>query len=136
MGQWIKDKISGFFGGIFGGIKKLLGISSPSKKFAEIGVNMAMGLGEGFSDEMDKVGKKINSSIPTEIDTGLDINGRVNSGVYGFDYGRLAAALGDVLFGVFEALPEQAVVINIDGTKLGRVNATKNNCRTTTIGVE
>jgi|LSQX01.3.fsa_nt_gb phage-related protein len=68
MGQWIKDKVSGFFSGVVDSVKGLLGIHSPSKVFAGIGENMALGLGEGFSTEMDGIGKKINNSIPTSFD--------------------------------------------------------------------
>ncbi len=68
MGQWIGDKVSGFFGGIVSGIKRMLGISSPSKVFADqIGANMAAGIGEGFSKQMGAVskamGKEINGTV-------------------------------------------------------------------------
>ena len=66
--SWVKNKISGFVGDIVGGIKSLLGIHSPSRVFAGIGDNMAKGLGEGFTDEMDKVSKDINNAIPTDFD--------------------------------------------------------------------
>lgn len=68
MGQWIKDKVSGFFGGIVDGVKGLLGIHSPSKVFAGIGDNMALGLGEGFGKTMGGVTKDIEKAIPTEFD--------------------------------------------------------------------
>ncbi|MGI6405057.1 MAG: phage tail tape measure protein [Syntrophaceticus sp.] len=41
MVSWIKDKISGFVGGIVSGVKGVLGIKSPSTVFAGIGDNMA-----------------------------------------------------------------------------------------------
>lgn len=66
--SWVKNKISGFVGDIVGGIKSLLGTHSPSRVFAGIGDNMAKGLGEGFTDEMDKVSKDINNAIPTDFD--------------------------------------------------------------------
>ena len=66
--SWVKNKISGFVGDIVGGIKSLLGIHSPSRVFAGIGDNMAKGLGDGFTDEMDKVSKDINNAIPTDFD--------------------------------------------------------------------
>lgn len=68
MGAWIKEKVTGFFGGIVGSVKGLLGIKSPSKVFADIGDNMALGLGEGFSDTMGAVSKEIQKSIPTKIE--------------------------------------------------------------------
>lgn len=45
---WVKDKISGFVGDIVGGIKGLLGIRSPSAVFAEMGTNMALGIGQAL----------------------------------------------------------------------------------------
>lgn len=68
MGSWIKDKVSGFFGGIVDGVKGLLGIHSPSTVFAGIGDNMALGLGQGFESTMGSVTKGIKGAIPTEFD--------------------------------------------------------------------
>lgn len=65
MVTWLKNKISDFVGGIVGSVKGVLGIQSPSKVFAGIGENMALGLGEGFEDSMNAVAKDINKSIPT-----------------------------------------------------------------------
>ena len=53
LGGWIWDKISGFFNKtIVGGIKKLLGIASPSKVFAEMGEFSAEGYIGGFAKTM------------------------------------------------------------------------------------
>ncbi len=79
MGDWIKDKVSGFFGGIVDGAKDFLGIKSPSKVFAGIGANMAAGLGVGFEDEMNNAAKKINASIPTDVKLTTDANVTVSS---------------------------------------------------------
>ena len=43
---WLWDQVTGFFGGIVDGIKNFLGIHSPSTVFADIGGNMAAGVGE------------------------------------------------------------------------------------------
>ena len=67
MGSWIKEKVSGFFGGIVDGVKGLLGIHSPSTVFAGIGDNMAAGLGKGFESTIGGVTKDIEKSIPTEF---------------------------------------------------------------------
>ena len=51
--NWIWDKISGFFNKtIVGGVKKLLGIASPSKVFAEMGEFSAEGYIGGFAKTM------------------------------------------------------------------------------------
>lgn len=60
---WIKEKVTGFFGGIVDGVKNFLGIHSPSKVFAGIGGYMAEGLGEGFDDEFKSVKDGIESSM-------------------------------------------------------------------------
>lgn len=59
MGGWIREKVTGFFSGIVDGVKGILGIHSPSKVFAGIGENMALGLGEGWSGEFDAVKKSV-----------------------------------------------------------------------------
>lgn len=65
MAAWIGEKISDFFGGIVDGVKGMLGIHSPSRVFAGIGENMALGLGQGFASEMKSIGAGIQSAIPT-----------------------------------------------------------------------
>lgn len=70
LGSWLYDKVSGFFGGIVDGVKGMLGIHSPSRVFAGIGKNMALGLGEGFDKQMQSVSAGIQSAIPTPtVDT-------------------------------------------------------------------
>lgn len=69
--------VKGFFSGIVGGIKSLLGIQSPSLVFKqEIGLEMAAGVGEGFEDEMTTVNNKIKGSINTTF----DVNGAIGAG--------------------------------------------------------
>ena len=63
MGSWIREKVTGFFNGIVNGVKGILGIHSPSKVFAGIGENMALGLGEGWSGEFDAVKKSVNGDM-------------------------------------------------------------------------
>ena len=69
MGKWISDKVSAFFGGIVSSVKGILGIHSPSTVFADIGGNMAKGIGVGFSDAMTKVSQDMQRVIPTRFDT-------------------------------------------------------------------
>lgn len=61
-GQFMAN-VKKFFTGIVDGVKRALGIHSPSKVFANIGEFMAKGLDEGFSDEFDKVKGNITSSL-------------------------------------------------------------------------
>ncbi len=70
--SWLLKKVKKWCGSILNGIKAFFGIKSPSKVFQdEVGKNMALGLGEGFSNEMKNVTKQINNSIPTDIDMAM-----------------------------------------------------------------
>lgn len=70
LGSWLYDKVSGFFGGIVDSVKGMLGIHSPSRVFAGIGQNMALGLGQGFEKQMQSVTAGIQNAIPTPtVDT-------------------------------------------------------------------
>lgn len=70
LGSWLYDKVSSFFSGIVDGVKGMLGIHSPSRVFAGIGQNMALGLGQGFEKQMQSVTAGIQNAIPTPtVDT-------------------------------------------------------------------
>lgn len=63
MGDWLKSQFTSMLSGVVGGVKNFLGIHSPSTVFAEIGENMAAGMGVGFNKEMDSVRGTINSNL-------------------------------------------------------------------------
>ncbi len=93
MAGWIKDKVSGFFSGIVDGVKGLLGIHSPSRVFADIGSNMAKGVGVGWNSEF--------GSIRDEIENGMqfspvNISTRYSAGIDGYA-SESNAVLGDIL---------------------------------------
>lgn len=70
MGAWIKEKIGGFASGIVDSIKDFFGIHSPSKVFRdEIGRMLALGVGEGFAEEMKAVRDEMQDEIPTDFST-------------------------------------------------------------------
>ncbi len=70
MGQWIKDKITGFADGVIGGFKSVFGISSPSKVMRDsVGRYLAEGLGEGFMDELPSIAEEARKAL-----TNLDIS--------------------------------------------------------------
>ena len=55
-GSWLWGKITGWCNDFVAGFKKGLGIHSPSKLFADIiGKNIALGIGQGFSDNISSV---------------------------------------------------------------------------------
>lgn len=92
MGAWLGEKVSSFFRGIVDGVKGILGIHSPSRVFAGIGQNMALGLGQGFEKQMQSVTAGIQNAIPTPtVDTvynaaaGL-VNGLAAQGAAGGSY--------------------------------------------------
>ena len=53
--SWLWEKVSGWASSLVSGIKDFFGIHSPSTVFAEIGGNMADGVGVGFTDRMGGV---------------------------------------------------------------------------------
>lgn len=79
MASWLWDQISGWCQGIFDGIKNFFGIHSPSKLFSdEIGRYLALGVGEGFDDNIDKVYKQMKSAVDFEtqkLSTSLSTSG-------------------------------------------------------------
>lgn len=80
--SWFSDKVNG----LVSGVKKILGIASPSKVFAGIGGFMAEGLGEGFDDQFGAVKKGIENSM--NFDAGIitadaNISRHDTSGSYG-----------------------------------------------------
>lgn len=74
---WIRNKIRGWVGNVTDFIKRLFGINSPSRLFRdEIGKNLALGLGEGFTDNMEEVKRDMADAIPKNFnsDLKLDVN--------------------------------------------------------------
>lgn len=73
--DWVLDKIKGFGSSILNGIKGVFGIHSPSTVFRdEVGKNMALGVGEGFSDTMNDVAKEMANALPDSFDTSINSN--------------------------------------------------------------
>ena len=64
--QWLFDKIKGFKDQVLNKFKSFFGIHSPSTLFRDqVGVFMAQGIGEGFTDEMSSVSKQMNKAMAT-----------------------------------------------------------------------
>ena len=102
--NWVIGKIKGFGEDILNGIKSFFGINSPSKLFEdEIGKNLALGIGEGFSDTMANVSSEMETAIPTNFDSAMNIETSFNS--KNTDYGIMFEALK-------EALKEVKIVMN------------------------
>lgn len=85
--SWVKQKISNMGSQITSAIKKVFGIASPSKLWKkEVGAMLALGIGEGFSDEMEDVKADMQaeaSGLTTTMTTQVEAYGANNSDVYG-----------------------------------------------------
>jgi len=68
MAGWIKEKLESFGDGVVKTVKKIFGVESPSKVFAEIGGYLAEGLGKGWEEEYPDVSRTITQ--------GLDFSGQ------------------------------------------------------------
>ncbi|WP_414151753.1 phage tail protein [Acetobacterium carbinolicum] len=77
MGQWLSDKVTGFFGGVTDGVRNLLGMHSPSTVYADIGENMGAGVGIGFVRKMATVTRDMLGAIPTTLDVSTQSNGLI-----------------------------------------------------------
>lgn len=112
---WLYDKVSGFLDGIVDGAKEFLGIHSPSTVFADMGRNMALGLGQGWDSEYDRIQR--------------DIEGGMNFGTANVDFA--SSGLGAVSansnknFSTLQGYSSQDIVINLTAEMDGAVLARK-----------
>ena len=78
--SWLWDQISGWASGLIDDIKGFFGISSPSKVMADIvGKNLALGIGEGFtdafggvSDDITRAAGKLSPTIGATVKMGAN----------------------------------------------------------------
>lgn len=75
--QWqrLKSDVSHLFTGLVDWIKKLLGIHSPSRVFADIGQNMAAGIGDGWASTIGDINRQIGESLQPQYVIGVDMQG-------------------------------------------------------------
>ena len=94
-GGFIMDRIRGFGDSILNGIKEIFGIHSPSTVFRdEVGSNLALGIGEGFSDTMSDVSAEMAGAIPTEFDASVNMS---TSSSYASNYDYMVSAFKQAL---------------------------------------
>ena len=101
----VKDKINGLISGLSDGIKKLLGIGSPSKVFAEFGLEMIIGLGKGIDESQAQVIKKLTKTIGRIVNAFsqlLEIQRE-----FGLEGGGLGARIRDALAEVTAAFTSE-----------------------------
>lgn len=107
MGSWVADKVKNFGKNILNNMKEALGIHSPSTLFRDqVGKNIALGVGEGFEDNISKVYRQMKSAVDFEtqklstnlsatammskvITANINVNGNVD--MDGTKVGRLVA---------------------------------------------
>lgn len=75
--QWqrLKSDVSNLFTGLVSWIKNLLGIHSPSRVFADIGQNMAAGIGDGWASMIGDINRQIGESLQPQYVIGVDMQG-------------------------------------------------------------
>ena len=113
VGGWLKNKVTDFCSNVTGFFKSAFSIFSPSHTFRdEIGKYLALGIGEGFTDQMKAVSQEMIDAVPTSFDM-PEVNGTGTGATFGgsYSYAELVKALK-------EALKEVDVVL--DDRKLGQ----------------
>lgn len=74
----LKKWFSGAWDGLVGGVKNLLGIHSPSRVFAGIGKNMALGVGEGWDGEFSGIRNDMENALKFD-NVSATVSGSVKS---------------------------------------------------------
>lgn len=75
--QWqrLKSDVSNLFTGLVSWIKNLLVCHSPSRVFADIGQNMAAGIGDGWASTIGDINRQIGESLLPQYVVGVDMQG-------------------------------------------------------------
>ena len=106
--DWLIDNIFGWCTSITDSIMNFFGIHSPSTLFRDaIGENLALGIGEGFSDTMTDVTKDMQNALPASFDIDPDVN----------------ITSGDMRM---QTLPQSTSIVSAAQSGMGAVNFTLN----------
>ena len=113
--SWLWEKVSGWASSLVSGIKDLFGIHSPSRVFAEIGGNMADGVGVGFTDNMGGVEGDMTAAMggAGELTAAEAVNA-VNNGIIA-NIESLSGAVNAIVERVITGLTAQAQRLNQAG---------------------
>ena len=118
--SWLWDKVTGWAQGLVDGIKGFFGIHSPSTVFAEIGTNMADGVGVGFGDSMDGVSADMTAAMGGAGQlTAAEAVRAVNDGIIANIEG-LSGAVNAIVERVITGLTAQAQRLNQAGQDFDR----------------
>lgn len=113
--SWLREKVSGWASSLVSGIKDFFGIHSPSTVFAEIGGNMADGVGVGFTDNMGGVEGDMTAAMGgAGALTAAEAVNAVNNGIIANIEG-LSGAVNAIVERVITGLTAQAQRFNQAG---------------------
>lgn len=113
--SWLWEKVSGWASSLVSGIKDFFGIHSPSTVFAEIGGNMADGVGVGFTDNMGGVEGDMTAAMGgAGALTAAEAVNAVNNGIIANIEG-LSRAVNAIVERVITGLTAQAQRFNQAG---------------------
>ena len=113
--SWLWEKVSGWASSLVSGIKDFFGIHSPSTVFAEIGGNMADGVGVGFTDNMGGVEGDMTAAMGgAGALTAAEAVNAVNNGIIANIEG-LSGAVNAIVERVITGLTAQAQRFNQSG---------------------
>ena len=113
--SWLWEKVSGWASSLVSGIKDFFGIHSPSTVFAEIGGNMADGVGVGFADNMGGVEGDMTAAMGgAGALTAAEAVNAVNNGIIANIEG-LSGAVNAIVERVITGLTAQAQRFNQAG---------------------
>lgn len=147
--DWLTNKVKELASSLFSAAKKVLGIKSPSKKFAWIGEMTAKGQGVGYEDEMDNVEKDMKSRIAdmtAHVQASVSAeNARVGQSMGAPDTGfsDLARAVGTQTAGINSLAGEyrrgssnmRPIILQLDKREVGRAFVDVFNTETTRVGL-
>lgn len=101
----VAREVNKIIGGLSSGVKKLLGIASPSKVFADIGKNVMLGLGQGITVNANRPANALNNVAAQLMGTKFGSSG------LGFD--TVSAANGTASVGRSLSVASGAIVVNV-----------------------
>lgn len=80
--SWLWQQVKNFASNILNSVKNALGIHSPSRLFEDqVGKNIALGIGEGFDNNIEKIYRQMQSAVNFEtqkLSTNLSTTASVN----------------------------------------------------------
>ena len=111
--QWLIDNISKSVESLWAWVKKMLGIASPSKKFAYIGEMSALGMAEGFKEGEDEMQKSVAHTTAAMVEAATGVTGAGEGMERSVSYNLAATTGGTTII----------VPLSINGREVARATA-------------